>query len=31
MSIVYFIGAALFFGICQGFAQLCDNVKESGQ
>jgi hypothetical protein len=31
MSIVYFIGAALFFAICQGFAQLCDSLKESGQ
>jgi hypothetical protein len=31
MTIVYLIGAALFFAICQGFAQLCDSVKESGQ
>ena len=31
MSLVYFIIAALFFAICQGFAQLCETVKESGQ
>lgn len=31
MSIVYFLGAALFFAICQGFAGLCENLRESGQ
>ncbi len=31
MIIVYFVGAALFFAICQGFAQLCEGLKESGQ
>ncbi len=31
MTIVYFFGAVLFFAIAQGFAQLCDSLKESGQ
>ncbi len=31
MTIIYFLGAALFFAICQSFAPLCDMLKESGQ
>jgi hypothetical protein len=30
MTIVYFLGAALFFLICQGLVSFCETLKESG-